>query len=119
GLLPVLDREGRPVGVVRLRDLLNLALPAVMHVVDDVDFLGDFGAVETYSPSNDVLEQPITRLMGPGTAAKEDSGLLRSYAFMLQHDLHDLPVIDQEGHLCGIASRVDIGTKILSSWLEG
>ena len=119
GLLPILDHEGRPIGVVGLRDLLNLALPAVMHMFDDIDFLGDFGAVETYAPTNEILNQPITKLMRQGTVVKEDSGLLRAYALMLQHDLHDLPVIDHRGHLCGIASRVDIGTTILASWLKG
>jgi CBS-domain-containing membrane protein len=35
---------------------------------------------------------------------------------MLQHELHDLPVVDKEGRLIGIASRVDIGATILKSW---
>jgi hypothetical protein len=52
-------------------------------------------------------------------AVREDAGLLRAYATMLRHDLHDLPVIDQDGRLCGIASRVDIGTTILTSWQKG
>ncbi len=119
GLLPVLNRNGQPVGVVGLRDLLNLALPSVVHMLDDVDFLGDFGAVEAYVPSDEILSQPITRLMRPSTVVRQDAGLLRAYATMLRHDLHDLPVIDQEGRLCGIASRVDIGTTILSSWQKG
>jgi len=119
GLLPVLNDQGRPIGVVGLRDLLNLALPAVVHILDDVDFLGDFGAVESYIPSKEILNQPITRLMRPSTVVREDAGLLRAYATMLRHDLHDLPVIDQDGRLCGIASRVDIGTTILTSWQKG
>ncbi len=119
GLLPVLNRNEQPIGVVGLRDLLNLALPAVVHMLDDVDFLGDFGAVEAYVPSDEILNQPITRLMRPSTVVREDAGLLRAYTTMLRHDLHDLPVIDHEGRLCGIASRVDIGTTILSSWQKG
>ena len=50
------------------------------------------------------------------TVVPEDSGLVRAYALMLQHDLHDIPVVDQNGRLSRIASRVDIGTKILSNW---
>lgn len=119
GLLPVLNRNGQPIGVVGLRDLLNLALPSVVHMLNDVDFFGDFGAVEAYVPSEEILRQPITRLMRPSTVVRQDAGLLRAYATMLRHDLHDLPVIDQDGRLCGIASRVDIGTTILSSWQKG
>ena len=116
GLLPVLDADGRPLGVVGLRDLLDMVLPAVMRVMTDVDFVGDFGAVEAYRPTEQVLSRPITELMRAGAVVTEDSGLLRSYALMLQYELHDLPVVDQDGRLTGIASRVDIGTTILASW---
>ena len=116
GLLPVLDADQRPIGVLGLRDLLNLALPSSFALLDDVDFIGDFGALEAYIPGEDVLSQPITALMRLATVVREDSGLLRAYAIMLQHDLHDLPVIDQDGRLAGIASRVDIGTRILAGW---
>jgi len=117
GLLPVLNPDNHPVGVVGLLDLLELALPAAIHMLEDVDFIGDFGALETYRPPEEVLAQPITRLMRPGTVVRADSGLVRAYALMLQHKLHDLPVVDAEGRLIGIASRVDIGTLILSGWL--
>lgn len=116
GLLPVLNTEGRPVGVVGLRDLLNLALPSAFHLLTDVDYIGDFGALEMYRPDEKILSQEIAALMRPATVVREDSGLIRAYAFMLQHDLHDLPVVDETGRLSGIASRVDIGTKILSGW---
>jgi CBS-domain-containing membrane protein len=116
GLLPVLDSEQRPVGVVGLRDLLNLALPSAFHLLTDVDFIGDFGALEAYRPDESVLSQGIAGLMRPATVVREESGLIRAYAFMLQHDLHDLPVVDDTGRLSGIASRVDIGTKILAGW---
>ena len=35
---------------------------------------------------------------------------------MLQHDLHDIPVVSKDGKLVGVASRVDIGTTIVSAW---
>ncbi len=117
GLLPVVDDEMHPVGVVGLRDLLNLALPPVIHLLNDVDFIGNFGAVENFRPDPAVLERPVQTIMRPGTVVEASSGLLRSYALMLQHDLHDLPVVDAEHRLVGIASRVDIGTAILTSWV--
>ncbi|MBE0698513.1 MAG: CBS domain-containing protein [Anaerolineaceae bacterium] len=116
GLLPVLDLEKRPVGVIGLYDMIHLALPSAIHLLDDIDFIGDFGALETYQPSEAILTQPITKLMRPGTVVRADSGLIRAYAIMLQYDLHDLPVVDGAGRLIGIASRVDIGTTILANW---
>lgn len=117
GLLPVVEEDNRMVGVVGLKDLLHLALPAGFFLLKDIDFIGDFGAVEKYLPTPEDLARPITSIMRQAILVKEDSGLVRAYALMLQHNLHDLPVVDQQGHLIGILSRVDLGTSILSGWL--
>ena len=116
GLLPVVDQMGKPIGVVRMRDLLSLELPAFFNLLPDLDFVHDFGAVETTRPSPEELDRPITTLLQPGYFVEETSGLLRAYALMMKHTLHDLPVISKEGVLVGIASRVDIGVAILATW---
>jgi len=116
GLLPVLDAARRPIGALGLRELLTLELPAFVQLVEDVDFVHDFGAVETTRPDPKALAQPVTTLMRPATTVREDCGLLRAYALMQQGDLHDLPVVGTDGALAGIASRVDVGTAILATW---
>jgi CBS domain-containing protein len=116
GLLPVVDVQGAPVGVLGLRELLSLALPSFVDLIGDLDFVKDFGAVENTQPPAEILARPVTTLMKPATTVKENCGLLRAYAFMLQHKLHDLPVVSEDGALTGIASRVDVGTAILASW---
>lgn len=117
GLLPVVDNQYRPVGVVGLRDFLRFALPSSFDLQDDLDFLGDFGALEENRPSDVVLSRPVSEFMRPATTVHEDSGLVRAYSLMLQRDLHDLPVVDENGQLTGIASRVDIGVTILANWV--
>ena len=119
GLLPVVDKNKKLVGVVGLRDLLSLVLPDFINFIADVDFVHDFGAVETTLPAAEVLSQSIETLMKPAISVPEDSGLLRVYALMLQHSLHDMPVVSKGDQLIGIASRVDIGTAILFAWTEG
>ena len=116
GLLPVVDEDNRPVGVVSLRDLLSLELPDFVNFIADLDFVHDFGAVETTRPPAEVLNRPVETLIKPVIPVEETAGLLRAYALMLQHDLHDIPVVSKEGKLVGIASRVDLGTAILSAW---
>lgn len=116
GLLPILDQNKRIVGVLGMRDLLLLELPDFINFVADVDFVHDFGAVETTRPAAEMLHASIKTLMKPPITVHEDSGLLRAYALMLQHNLHDIPVVSKDGKLVGMASRVDIGTAILSSW---
>jgi CBS domain-containing protein len=116
GLLPVIGQDDKIVGMVGLRDLLSLELPDFVNFITDVDFVHDFGAVETTRPAPAVLHASIKTLMRPPITVTEDSGLLRAYALLWQHNVHDVPVVSKEGKLVGIASRVDIGTAILSAW---
>lgn len=116
GMLPVIDEEGRPIGVVGLADMLTLELPDFVSFVADVDFVHDFGAVERTRPAAAALAQSIRKLMKPPITVLEDCGLLRAYALMIQHKLHDIVVVSPQGQLVGIASSVDIGRAILKSW---
>ncbi|HSB66697.1 MAG TPA: CBS domain-containing protein [Anaerolineales bacterium] len=115
GPLPVVDRENRPVGTVGLHDLLALELPDFVSFVADVDFVHHFGAVEVTHSSGTVLDQPITTLMKPPVMVDEETGLLRADTLLLQHKLHDIPVLSDDGQLVGIASTVGIGITILSA----
>ncbi len=116
GLLPVVDEKGKPIGVVNLHDLMTLELPDFVNLIADVDFVHNFGAVETTRPSSETLARSVTTRMKPVLAIPENSGLLRAYALLLQHNLLDLLVVNDNGKLVGIVSRVDIGAAILSSW---
>jgi CBS domain-containing protein len=116
GVLPVVDKKGKPVGFVSLPDLMTLELPDFVKFISDVDFVRDFGAAETTRPSAARLSKSIKTLVRPPISVHEDCGLLRAYALMLQHRLHDILVVTRDGKLAGIASRVDIGTAVLSAW---
>jgi CBS-domain-containing membrane protein len=116
GQLPVVDERDGLIGIIDLQDLLSLELPDSFNLLADVDFVHDFGAVETTRPTPAELSQTIMALARTATSVAETCGLLRAYALMLKHDLHDLPVVSESGQLVGIASRVDIGAAILSLW---
>lgn len=117
GVLPVVDGERRLVGVLGLEQVLSLALPTFINLVEDYDFVGDFGAVEFARIEDGVRRQRVGALMREATAVQADCGLLRAYAMMRQHDLRDLPVVDGGGRLVGIASWVDVGTAFLRASL--
>jgi len=118
GLLPIVGKNKKLIGVVGLRDLLALELPDFINFIADVDYVHDFGAVETTRPPAKTLDKSITSLMNPAISVPEDTGLLRVYALMLQHQLHDMPVVSKDNELVGVASRVDIGAAILSAWAK-
>ena len=116
GILPVVDLQGKPVGLVRLSNLISLELPDFLRLVKDFDFVHDFGAVETTRPDSELLARSVTTIMQPVETIEEDCGLMRVYAIMLQDEIFDLPVTNAAGELVGLVSRVDIGTAILSTW---
>ena len=116
GLLPVVDNQKKVLGVIGLRDLLTLELPDFVSFVEDLDFVHDFGAVESTHPSAATLAKSVKGIMRPPITVTEDTGLLRAYALMLQHNLHDIPVTAEDGKLVGVTSRVDIGAEVLSTW---
>lgn len=118
GLLPVVDDDDKPIGVIGMRDMLTLELPDFVNFLADVDFVHDFGAVEDIHPSAKTLNKTVKTLMKPSITVEEDCGLLRAYSLLVQHNQHDMPVVSKEGKLVGITSRVDIGVAILSTWLK-
>jgi predicted transcriptional regulator len=93
-----------------------LELPDFYKLLPDIDFVHDFGAVETHQPSSHEIDMPVIKLMQPALFLEENCGLLRAYAVMLKHDLYDLPIVNEAKELVGIVSRVDIGTAIVSTW---
>lgn len=118
GFLPVLDQESKLVGMVGLPDLLTLEMPAFINLISDLDFINDFGAVETNRPNLEQISQSISSIIQPEISVHEDSGKLLAFGIMLKHNLTDLPVITEDGKLVGVVSRVDIGAAILEGWKE-
>lgn len=118
GTLPVVDEQGVLVGVVRLEDLLQVFMPDFVALLDDIDFIHDFGVLEALQPGDVPAATQLTMrdLMQPPCAVEQTCGLLRAYATMLKHDIHDLPVVNKAGSLVGLASRVDIAVAFLASW---
>ncbi len=116
GTLPVVNAEGKLVGLLQLRDLLTLVMPDFVHLVENFDFVRDFGALENVVPSPDQVTQPVSHIMRPPLAVKADCGLLRAFALLYKHQVSDLPVVDNENHVIGIISRVDLGTALLRNW---
>jgi CBS-domain-containing membrane protein len=62
------------------------------------------------------MAEPVTTVMEPATSVQSSAGLLRAFAIINNHDLLDLPIVDDQERLVGLASRVDIGRALLSNW---
>ena len=118
GTLPVVDSKGKLVGIISMRKVVRYFLPDFINVVEDVDFVRDFGAIDIPSPV-DIKKSAkikVADYMEEAVSIEESASLMRALAIMITHDLQDLPVV-RNGKLVGIASRVDIGRAFLEGWL--
>ena len=106
------------IGVVRLQDILDIFMPDFVRLLEDIDFIHDFGVLETLLPKDipDAARLTMRDLMQEPVSVEQTCGLLRAFAVMFKHDIRDLPVVNQAGALVGIASLVDIAAKFLATW---
>lgn len=116
GTLPVVSPEKELLGILQIRDILTLVMPDFIHMIKAFDYVSDFGAAENRLPDADTLSTPVSEIMQPPISVEQDSGLLRAAALFKEYSLSDLPVVDNQGKLVGIASLVDIGTAFLRGW---
>ncbi len=119
GVLPIVDESGNLVGILQLRDLLHLIMPTFVDLIEDFDYVGDFGAMEDSEPAQEELNKSIAEVMEEPICVRDDSGLVRAFAFIHKNELLDLPVVNRDGQLVGLASRVDIGRALLPTWCQG
>jgi CBS domain-containing protein len=116
GSLPVVDEGGRLIGLLTINDLLGLFLPNFVSLLDEIDFVPDFGELENRPAAAATAKLPVQQVMREPVYVLRSSGLLRAFAELSRHNIPDLPVVDETGRLVGIVSRVDVGTAFLSSW---
>jgi CBS domain-containing protein len=119
GTLPVVDEGERLIGITSMRMIVRFFLPDFINVVEDFDFVMDFGAIDIPSPIDIKRAEKVSvrEVMEEAVSVEKDASLMRALALMVTHDLQDLP-ITHDGKLVGIASRVDIGRAFLHSWLD-
>lgn len=116
GMLPVVDQSGHLIGILQMRGLLGLIMPDFVKFVEDFDFVHDFGALESQKPLAETMVRPVQEVMETPISVQETSGLIRTFSLMHKHNLVDIPVVNNEKILVGIASLVDIGAALLGQW---
>ncbi len=112
--LPVVDDEGRVVGVLSQSDILRLSLPRYVDRIGDLSFLPpdvDFIEPEGIERLADVRVGKIMHT-DPLFTVTEDTPLAEAALLMLRHRIGRLPVL-REGKLVGVITRGAIMRAIL------
>ena len=119
GTLPVVNEQHQLVGILHMRDLLSLIMPAFVQLIGDFDYVrGDFGGYEDVRPSPQTASQSIKQVMEKPVFVHVTAGLLRAFAMLDKHNMSDMPIVGDEDRLVGLASRVDIGAALLARWFN-
>jgi len=107
--LPVVDEKGRPVGVITQGDLINRGgLPLRLGLLAESDAvrLESVLAGLAFRTAGDVMTKPVITI-------EEDRQLSEAVNVMLEKGVKRLPVVDKEGRLCGMISRLDIFRTVM------
>ncbi len=96
GCVPVVDKHGRPVGLITKRDLVEQLLAV--------------GPVGTDIPTTrSLLPRTAMELMLPvAITLAEDATVEEAATVMTRESVHHLGIVDAEGRLVGVVSALDI-----------
>jgi CBS domain-containing protein len=108
--VPVVDREGRLLGVVTHEELINVFLPHYLSMFDELAFLDDLGVIEAQTlaeiePSLFLAEDVM--VPDPVTV-KPDTSIMKVAALLVNKKLVLVPVVDEDGRVVGVLNRGDV-----------
>lgn len=107
--LPVVDKKNRPVGVLTQGDLISrggLPLRPGMLAESDGDRIESALSSIADKSAGDSMTKPVITV-------GEDKQLSEAVDIMLSKGVKRLPVVNKEGKLCGMISRLDIFRTVM------
>jgi|Deesub1362B_J571_1020462.scaffolds.fasta_scaffold08365_2 CBS domain-containing protein len=110
--LPVLDEEGVLVGMISERDIIRAALPGYLEMLHSASFLPSLNQLSRRLA--EMAPQPVSEFMNREVISvhPEDEDLQIADT-LIRHELKQLPVVDDAGHLVGVIRRIDLLYRLL------
>jgi len=108
--LPVVDQDGKCVGILSTSDLMNLThdLEEDVEQLGEADLVAQRWILEKFSEDGRA-ERQVTEYMSESVTVATADALLSSAAQeMLKAQVHRLPLVDEAGLLIGILSTMDV-----------
>ncbi len=114
--LPVLDKEGKLVGMLSMTDILKAVHPSYMDLMNLSNFTWD-GMVESLAKS--AADKKVETVMSKEVfTVKEDDPLMECVDLMIKNNIRRLPVIDKAGKVVGMIYERDVFFAIVKAMLD-
>lgn len=111
--LPVLDGEGKLIGMLSMGDILKAVWPSYMSMMDLGEFTWD-GMVEDFAQK--VADRKVGDLMTKEVVTIEaNAPLMECVDHMVKHNVKRLPVLDKNGRVIGILYERDVFLAVTKS----
>ncbi|HEU68092.1 MAG TPA: CBS domain-containing protein [Candidatus Acetothermia bacterium] len=105
--LPVVDEDGRVVGIISERDLIRALLPGYVDMLESSAFLPSLDQLGR--KLHEIGRKPIAEFMVREViAARPDDSDLHLADLMIRKGLKQIPVLDDENRLVGVVRRIDL-----------
>jgi len=105
--LPVVDEEGRVVGVISERDLIRAVLPGYVDMLQSAAFLPSLDQLSRRLRG--IGERRVAEFMvGDVVFARPDDTDLYLADLLIRKGLKQIPVLDEEKRLVGVVRRIDL-----------
>lgn len=105
--LPVVDDEGRVVGIISEQDIIRAILPEYVGMLPSSSFLP--GLNQLARRFEEIKDLPVDRFMSKEVVTcHPDDADLHAADVLLRRGWRQIPVVDEKGRLVGAVRRIDI-----------
>jgi len=80
GTLPVVDSNGKLIGMLTIDDILDVFIPNYFDLIENLSFVHGFGALEDFLPKDvpEIANVAVETLMEPPVSIEESESIFRA-----------------------------------------